>query len=90
VRSEHRLNRAIRELNHLRLNIEDFYRRGRLSDGLIGLRNAVQSALVITHAARRNRTNRGCHYRDDARSVQGGVPPVEGDSLDGIGGPGDN
>ena len=90
VRSEHRLNRAIRELNHLRLNIEDFYRKGRLSDGLVGLRNAVQTALVIAHAARRNRTNRGCHYRDDARSVQEGAPPVEGDSFESIGGPGDS
>ncbi|MCP3981858.1 MAG: L-aspartate oxidase [bacterium] len=87
VRSAHRLNRAVRELNHLRLNIEDFYNRGRLSDGLIGLRNAVQTALVITHSARRNRTSRGCHFRDDARSIQGGAPPVEGDALDGVGGP---
>ena len=90
VRSEHRLNRAIRELNHLRLNIEDFYRKGRLSDGLIGLRNAVQVALVIARAARRNRTSRGSHYRDDARRVQGGAPPVEGDSLGELGGLGDN
>lgn len=67
VRSEHRLNRAIRELESLRLNIEDFYRRAQLSDGLIGLRNGVQAALLVAHAARRNRTSRGCHYREDAR-----------------------
>ena len=75
--NEHRLNRAIRELNHLRLNTEDFYRRAHLTDGLIGLRNAVQTALIVAGAARRNRTSRGCHYRDDARPNQGGVPPVE-------------
>jgi L-aspartate oxidase len=67
VRSQHRLRRAIRELSHLWLSIEDFYRQARLTDGLIGLRNAVQVALIIAHAATRNRTSRGCHYREDTR-----------------------
>ena len=82
VRSEHRLNRAIRELDHLRLNIEDFYRKARLTDGLIGLRNGVQTALVVARAARRNRTSRGCHYREDARKTYTASPPVEGDQQD--------
>ena len=82
VRNEHRMNRAIRELDHLRLNIEDFYRRATLSDTLIGLRNTVHTALIVTRAARRNRVSRGCHYRDDARATQGGAPPAEDDPLD--------
>lgn len=81
VRNEHRMNRAIRELDHLRLNIEDFYRRATLSDALIGLRNTVHTALIVTRAARRNRVSRGCHFRDDARPSQGGVPPAEDDPL---------
>lgn len=65
VRNAHRMNRAIRELTSLSLNIEDFYRRARLSDGLLGLRNAVQAALLVARAAQRNRVSRGSHYRDD-------------------------
>jgi L-aspartate oxidase len=65
VRSEQRLNRAMRELVNLRLNIEDFYRRARVSDELIGLRNSVQAALLVAGAAGRNRMSRGCHYRDE-------------------------
>ena len=68
VRSEERLNRAMRELVNLRLNIEDFYRRARVSDGLIGLRNSVQTALLVTGAATRTRRSRGCHFRDDGPS----------------------
>jgi L-aspartate oxidase len=74
VRAGYRLNRAIRELSTLSLNIEDFYRRARLTDGLIGLRNCVQAGLIVARAALRNRTSRGCHYRDDARSAGSGSP----------------
>ena len=65
VRSEYRLNRAIRELRHIWLDIEDFYRKTRLSDGLIGLRNSVQTALIVARAAHRNKVSRGSHYRED-------------------------
>jgi len=70
VRSGDRLSRAIRELRHLQNEIETFYRKTKLSDGLIGLRNAVEAALVVADAARHNRQSRGCHYRTD--SVDGG------------------
>lgn len=66
VRSGDRLSRAIRELRHLQNEIETFYRATKLSDGLIGLRNAVEAALIIAQAARHNRQSRGCHYRTDA------------------------
>jgi len=46
-----RLSRAIRELRHLWNEIETFYRTTRVSDGLIGLRNAVEVALIIAEAA---------------------------------------
>jgi L-aspartate oxidase len=70
VRSGDRLSRAIRELRHMQNEIETFYRATRLSDGLIGLRNAVEAALIVADAARHNRQSRGCHYRSD--SVDGG------------------
>ncbi len=71
ARNADRLSRAIRELRHLQNEIETFYRTTKLSDGLIGLRNAVEVALIVAQAARHNRTSRGCHYRQDSVSVEG-------------------
>jgi L-aspartate oxidase len=65
------LSRAIRELRHIWSEIETFYRSTKLSDGLIGLRNAVEAALIITRAALHNRQSRGCHYREDAVVTDG-------------------
>jgi L-aspartate oxidase len=72
VRSEDRISRAIRELRHLWNEIETFYRSTKLSDGLIGLRNAVEVALIIAQAALHNRQSRGCHYRQDSVLTEGG------------------
>lgn len=71
VRNADRLSRAIRELRHLWNEIETFYRTTKLSDGLIGLRNGVEVALIVAQAAQHNRQSRGCHYRQDAVSQEG-------------------
>ena len=71
VRSGERLSRAIRELRHLWNEIETFYRTTKLSDGLIGLRNAVEVALIVAQAAQHNRQSRGCHYRQDSMTITG-------------------
>ena len=71
ARNAERLSRAIRELRHLWNEIETFYRTTKLSDGLIGLRNAVEVALIIAQAALHNRQSRGCHYREDSVSLEG-------------------
>jgi len=65
LRSEKRLDRAGRILSELQVEIEDFYRRGTMSDPLLGLRNGVQTALAIHRAASENRVSRGSHYRND-------------------------
>jgi L-aspartate oxidase len=65
LRSEKRLDRAGRILSELQVEIEDFYRRGTMSDDLLGLRNGVQTALAIRRAASDNRVSRGCHYREN-------------------------
>ncbi len=70
-RNSERLSRAIRELRHLWNEIETFYRTTRLDDGLIGLRNAVEVALIVAQAALHNRQSRGCHYREDFRVADG-------------------
>ncbi|HNT54407.1 MAG TPA: L-aspartate oxidase [Anaerolineaceae bacterium] len=69
IRSGERLARAIRELRHLQIEIETFYRKTKLSDGLIGLWNAVEAALIIAKAAQHNRQSRGGHYRVDSVTV---------------------
>ena len=71
VRNAERLQRATRELRHLWNEIETFYRTTKLSDGLIGLRNAVEVALIVTNAALHNRHSLGCHYREDSVEVEG-------------------
>ena len=65
LRSERRLDRAGRILWELRDEIENFYKRGTMSDALLGLRNGVQTALAIRNAAMDNRVSRGSHYRTD-------------------------
>ena len=63
VRSTPRLRRAMSELRHLEVETENFYRQTRLTDSLIGLRNAVRAAIIVTTAAWENKTSMGCHYR---------------------------
>lgn len=65
VRTTRRLNRALQGLRELQFEVETFYRRARLTDDMIGLRNGVQTALAVVHAALANHTSRGCHYRVD-------------------------
>ena len=65
VRAEYRLQRALRELRHLETEIERFYRVSELTDGLIGLRHAVRTAVIVTSAALSNKQSMGCHYRED-------------------------
>jgi L-aspartate oxidase len=64
VRTTPRLERALRELRHLETEIEQFYRTSRVTDELIGLRNAVRSAVIVAAAAWANKTSLGCHYRE--------------------------
>lgn len=65
VRSRRRLERALRDLNNLRQDIDAFYHAVSLEPGIIELRNAAQAALVVAGAAWANRESHGCHYRED-------------------------
>ena len=62
VRSPKRLTRARRILVELREEIQSFYRGCRLTRDLIELRNAIQTALLVVHAASLNPRSKGCHY----------------------------
>ncbi len=63
VRDQARLGRAYKMLMELKWEIESFYDSCRLTPELLGLRNGVQTALLITQGALRNRHSIGCHYR---------------------------
>ena len=63
VRTTPRLSRAIQDLRNLEVEIERFYRAAALTDELLGLRNAVRVALIVTLAAWENPESRGAHYR---------------------------
>jgi L-aspartate oxidase len=63
VRDEARLSRAYKMLVELKWEIESFYDRCRLTPELLGLRNGVETALLVTQGALRNRQSIGCHYR---------------------------
>jgi L-aspartate oxidase len=65
IRATYRLRRAIDDLRHLQREIDFFYRHTHLNNALIGLRNAVQAALIVARAAWENPTSRGCHHRED-------------------------
>jgi L-aspartate oxidase len=62
IRSPRRLARARRILLELREDIQAFYRDRRLTRELVELRNAVQTALLVVHAASLNPVSKGCHY----------------------------
>ncbi|MEE9466446.1 MAG: L-aspartate oxidase [Candidatus Neomarinimicrobiota bacterium] len=65
VRTPKRLHRARTMLRQLQMEVEDFYKAAALSDGIIGLRNGIQTALAILFAAGEARESRGCHYLSD-------------------------
>ena len=62
IRSPRRLARARRILLELREDIQAFYRDCRPTAELIELRNAVQTALLVVHAAALNPVSKGCHF----------------------------
>ena len=62
VRSPRRLTRARRILLEAREEIQSFYRDCRVTGELVELRNAVQTALLVVHAASLNPRSKGAHY----------------------------
>jgi L-aspartate oxidase len=65
VRSNLRLERALRRINFLEKEIEDFYKRTRISPRLLELRNIVTTAKLIILSALRRHESRGLHATTD-------------------------
>lgn len=65
VRSNHRLQRAARRLNIILDEIENFYKRTKVVEGLIELRNLATVADLIVRSARQRHESRGLHFTTD-------------------------
>ena len=65
VRSNLRLERAFRRTHLLHDEVENFYRRSRVSAGLCELRNMISVAYLIIRCARMRHESRGLHYSLD-------------------------
>lgn len=62
IRTRQRMHRAQQTLRHLQNEIEDFYRKAKMSREIIQLRNGVTTAYAVTNFAIEDRVNRGSHY----------------------------
>ncbi|HEX3020238.1 MAG TPA: L-aspartate oxidase [Chitinispirillaceae bacterium] len=65
VRSNIRLHRALRRINLLEKEIDDFYKRTRITAQLLELRNIVTTAKLIVISAIKRKESRGLHYTTD-------------------------
>ncbi|MFW6244532.1 MAG: L-aspartate oxidase [Fibrobacterota bacterium] len=65
VRSDLRLNRALRRIRLLQKEIESFYKRARITSQLLELRNIVTTAELIILSALKRKESRGLHYTTD-------------------------
>jgi len=61
VRTISRLKRAIEDLKHMYIRIEDFYKETVISKDIVSLFHGVQSAIMVAESAYRNREKIGCH-----------------------------
>ena len=71
VRSNLRLNRALRRINLLEREIEDFYKRAKITPQLLELRNIVTTAKLIIISALKRKESRGLHYTTDYPNLGG-------------------
>ena len=66
VRTQQRLSRAKTILRHLQTEIEQFYKKAKMTKSIVELRNGVQSAMAMTTATLEDRVSRGTHYLKDS------------------------
>ncbi|HEK19243.1 MULTISPECIES: L-aspartate oxidase [unclassified Mucilaginibacter] len=65
VRSDFRLERAMRRLRLLYEETEEFYKRTKLSVKLCELRNLIQVSYIVVKSAMMRKESRGLHYTTD-------------------------
>jgi L-aspartate oxidase len=62
-----RLERALRRMELIRNETETFYKKTKVTEGLIELRNLVLVALLIIRCAMKRKESRGLHVTTDYR-----------------------
>jgi len=65
VRSDLRLKRAMRRIELLHQEVEDFYNRTKLSVALCELRNMINVSFLIVESAMERKESRGLHFNTD-------------------------
>jgi L-aspartate oxidase len=76
VRSNHRLERALRRMDLIRTEVENFYKKTKVTEQLLELRNLALCASLIISCAMKRMESRGLHHttdfpaRDDAHFLQ--------------------
>jgi len=65
VRSDFRLDRALRRLYLLFEETEEFYKKNKVSVKLCELRNVIQVAYMVIKSAKARKESRGLHYTTD-------------------------
>ncbi|HEY4324539.1 MAG TPA: FAD-binding protein, partial [Mucilaginibacter sp.] len=65
VRSDFRLDRAMRRLHLLYVETEEFYKKTKLSVKLCELRNLIQVSYIVVKSAMLRKESRGLHYTTD-------------------------
>ncbi|MGY3214613.1 L-aspartate oxidase [Mucilaginibacter sp. HD30] len=65
VRSDFRLERALRRLGLLHEETEDFYKKTKVSVKLCELRNLIQVSFIVVKSAMMRKESRGLHYTTD-------------------------
>jgi L-aspartate oxidase len=68
VRSDLRLGRALRRLELIQNEVEDFYKRTKVTEGLIELRNLALCAMLVIKCAMQRKESRGLHVTTDYRN----------------------
>ncbi len=65
VRTKQRMTRASTILRHLQGEVEDFYKKAKMTRQIIQLRNGVQTSIALTAATLEARVSKGTHYIRD-------------------------
>lgn len=65
VRSKLRLQRALRRVNLLQKEVEEFFKRTRVTEETLELRNMITVAWLVIKSAQLRKESRGLHYMSD-------------------------